>query len=95
MTLGPLAVDVGAHTVSIEGDPIELTALEFRLLLHLASRAGRVQTREQLLADVWHITSPQETRTVDTHVMRLRDKLAGARSLLETVRGVGYRMTRP
>jgi two-component system phosphate regulon response regulator PhoB len=57
------------------------------------ARAGKVQTREQLLADVWGVTSPLETRTVDTHVMRLRDKLGAGRNMVETVRGVGYRLS--
>ncbi|MEW5739662.1 MAG: response regulator [Myxococcota bacterium] len=93
LRLGPLELDLGAHRAFIGGGEVELTALEFRLLNHLMSRAGRVQTREQLLSDVWGITSPLETRTVDTHVMRLREKLGEARNYLETVRGVGYRMS--
>jgi two-component system phosphate regulon response regulator PhoB len=93
LTVGALSLDVAAHRVSLDGVELELTALEFNLLHHLMSRAGRVQTRERLLADVWGVTSPLETRTVDTHVMRLRDKLGAARQQLETVRGVGYRMS--
>jgi two-component system phosphate regulon response regulator PhoB len=93
VNLGPLSLDLGAHRAWVTGAEIELTALEFKLLHHLMSRAGRVQTREQLLSDVWGITSPLETRTVDTHVMRLREKLGDARHMVETVRGVGYRMT--
>jgi len=92
VTLGPLELDLAAHRALVAGVELELTALEFRLLHHLVARPGRVQTREQLLADVWGIVSPLETRTVDTHVMRLREKLGGARELVETVRGVGYRM---
>ena len=79
----------------VASEEVELTALEFKLLHHLISRPGRVQTREQLLSDVWGITSPLETRTVDTHVMRLREKLGVGRELVETVRGVGYRMADP
>jgi two-component system phosphate regulon response regulator PhoB len=90
---GPLTLDLGAHRAYVDGAEVELTALEFRLLHQLMSRPGRVQTREQLLADVWGITSPLETRTVDTHVMRLREKLGSGRELVETVRGVGYRMS--
>lgn len=93
LALGALEIDLGAHRAFIIGQEIELTALEFKLLHHLMSRAGRVQSREQLLADVWGVTSPLETRTVDTHVMRLREKLGEARNYLETVRGVGYRMS--
>ncbi len=93
LRLGELVIDVGSHRAHVAGAEVELTALEFRLLQHLMARPGRVQSREQLLADVWGITSPLETRTVDTHVMRLREKLGVARNLVETVRGVGYRMS--
>jgi two-component system, OmpR family, phosphate regulon response regulator PhoB len=95
VALGPLELDLGAHRAYVGGDEVELTALEFKLLHHLMSRPGRVQTREQLLSDVWGISSPLETRTVDTHVMRLREKLGEARDFVETVRGVGYRMADP
>ncbi|MDX2012130.1 MAG: response regulator [Myxococcaceae bacterium] len=95
VALGPLELDLGAHRAYVGGDEVELTALEFKLLHHLMSRPGRVQTREQLLSDVWGITSALETRTVDTHVMRLREKLGEARDFVETVRGVGYRMADP
>jgi two-component system phosphate regulon response regulator PhoB len=74
---------------------VTLTALEFRLLEYLLTRVGRVQTRDQLLEEVWGLSSSLETRTIDTHVMRLRDKLGSARALLETVRGVGYRIVDP
>lgn len=90
---GLLMLDTGSHRAWVAGEPLELTALEFKLLHQFMSRPGRVQSREQLLADVWGITSPLETRTVDTHVMRLREKLGPARNSVETVRGVGYRMT--
>jgi two-component system phosphate regulon response regulator PhoB len=95
LTLGPLRLDVGAHRFYVEDKEVSLTALEFRLLEHLLSRLGRVQTREQLLEEVWGLSSSLETRTIDTHVMRLRDKLGPARALLETVRGVGYRIMNP
>jgi two-component system phosphate regulon response regulator PhoB len=95
LKLGVLRLDLGAHRAFVKETEIELTALEFKLLHHLMSRAGRVQSREQLLADVWGVTSPLETRTVDTHVMRLRDKLREGRDLVETVRGVGYRLAEP
>jgi len=91
--LGQLTIDLGSHRASVAGEEVELTALEFKLLHHLMTHSGLVQTREQLLADVWGITSQLETRTVDTHVMRLRDKLGVARNQVETVRGVGYRMS--
>jgi two-component system phosphate regulon response regulator PhoB len=95
MTLGPLTLDVGAHRFYVEGKEVLLTTLEFRLLEYLLARVGRVQTREQLLAEVWGMSSLLETRTIDTHVMRLREKLGPARASLETVRGVGYRIVEP
>jgi len=74
-----------------KGKPIELTATEFKLLTVLAQRAGRVQSRDQLLRDVWEYDSLIDTRTVDTHMRRLREKIGPAASHLDTVRGVGYR----
>src|SRR5229473_466216 len=74
---------------------IALTALEFKLLTTFMSRLGRVQTREALLQDVWGVSSDLQTRTVDTHVKRLREKLGAGRDLIETVRGIGYRMVEP
>ncbi len=94
-TVGPIRVDVEAHRAYVGGEEIQLTALEFRLLVIFMSRLGRVQSREQLLSDVWEVSSDLETRTVDTHVKRLREKLGPARDLLETVRGVGYRLVDP
>jgi len=95
-TVGPIRVDVEAHRCFVAGEEVSLTALEFRLLTTFMSRLGRVQSREQLLEDVWGISSEVETRTVDAHVKRLREKLgAQARDLIETVRGVGYRMVPP
>jgi two-component system phosphate regulon response regulator PhoB len=94
-TLGTLRVDTEAHRVFVEGVEVELTALEFKLLTTFLSRVGRVQTREQLLHDVWEMTGDLQTRTVDTHVKRLREKLGSGRDLIETVRGIGYRMSEP
>jgi two-component system, OmpR family, phosphate regulon response regulator PhoB len=88
---GCLAIDRAAHRVWVAGQEIELTALEFKLLLTLFDRKNRVQSRSTLLDDVWGIQADITTRTVDTHVKRLREKLDGARDYLETVRGVGYR----
>jgi two-component system, OmpR family, phosphate regulon response regulator PhoB len=93
--VGPIEIDVEAHRCSIEGVEIELTPIEFRLLVTLTARLGRVQPRERLLADVWGNGADLETRTLDTHVKRLREKLGPARELLETVRGVGYRFADP
>ena len=94
-SVGPIRVDVEAHRCYVAGQEIELTPLEFRLLTTLMARLGRVQSRDQLLSDVWEMSSEIETRTVDTHVKRLREKLGPARDLLETVRGVGYRLIDP
>ena len=91
ITAGPLTIDRGAHRVSVEGKEIELTATEYNLLLLLAERRGRVQTRSQLLESVWKANPTIQTRTVDMHMQRLRAKLGPAASFLETVRGFGYR----
>ena len=93
--VGPIRVDIDAHRCFVDGSEIQLTPLEFKLLTTLMSRLGRVQSREQLLEDVWEMSSEVETRTVDTHVKRLREKLGSGRDLLETVRGVGYRLVDP
>jgi two-component system phosphate regulon response regulator PhoB len=93
--IGPIRVDVDAHRAYADGDEVILTPLEFRLLTTMMSRLGRVQSREQLLEDVWEMSADVETRTVDTHVKRLREKLGSGRDLLETVRGVGYRLVDP
>ena len=93
LNFGVLRIDRAAHRVWIEGDETELTALEFKLLVTLFDRKNRVQTRSALLADVWGIEADITTRTVDTHVKRLREKLGAAGEYVETVRGVGYRFT--
>jgi DNA-binding response OmpR family regulator len=91
LSFGELVIDVPRHAVSWRGNPIDLTATEFKLLRILAQRHGRVQSREQLLRDVWEYNSAIDTRTVDTHMRRLREKLGTASKHLDTVRGVGYR----
>lgn len=88
---GILSVDRARHRVQVSGEETSLTALEFKLLWTLLSRQGRVQSRERLLEDVWEMSPDVTTRTVDTHVKRLREKLGPAGSYVETVRGVGYR----
>src|SRR5512139_1113899 len=93
--IGPIRVDVDAHRAFVDGAEIQLTPLEFRLLTTFMARLGRVQSREQLLEDVWEMSTEVETRTVDTHVKRLREKLGSGRDLLETVRGIGYRLVEP
>ncbi len=91
LEFGVLRVDRDAHRAWVNGDEIELTALEFKLLVMLHDRKNRVQSREALLQDVWAIDADITTRTVDTHVKRLREKLGPAGEYIETVRGVGYR----
>lgn len=91
LSAGPVTVDIGRYLVTINGESVTLTATEFKLLTIMIRRRGRVQTRERLLQDVWDYDSGVDTRTVDTHVRRLRDKMKDAKSLIETVRGVGYR----
>jgi two-component system phosphate regulon response regulator PhoB len=89
--LGGLHIDKSRHRASFRGRPLDLTLTEFKLAALLAERRGRVQSREQLLRDVWGYNSMIDTRTVDTHMRRLRAKLGSAAKLLDTVRGVGYR----
>jgi two-component system phosphate regulon response regulator PhoB len=91
LKLGDLLIDASRHLVKWRGKQIELTATEFKLLAVLAQRRGRVQSREHLLRDVWEYNSLVDTRTVDTHMRRLREKLGPAAKHLDTVRGVGYR----
>ena len=91
LSFGDLVIDPPRHLASWRGRPIELTATEFKLLTILAQRRGRVQSRDQLLRDVWEYNTLIDTRTVDTHMRRLRDKLGPASKFLDTVRGVGYR----
>lgn len=86
-----LVIDVPRHQVLVRNLDAQLTALEFKLLLDLVSRKGRVQSRDALLERVWGYAPGIETRTVDTHVKRLREKLGDAADFVETVRGVGYR----
>ncbi|MFH1496974.1 MAG: response regulator transcription factor [Verrucomicrobiota bacterium] len=89
---GGISLDTERHEVAVGGSPVELTATEFKLLRLLMERRGRVQTREHLLINVWNYETEIETRTVDTHVRRLREKLGAEADWVETIRGVGYRM---
>ncbi len=89
--IGTLMIDVPHHAAQVAGRPVTLTATEFNLLTVLAKRRGRVQSRERLLQDVWGYETAIDTRTVDTHMRRLREKLGPAADYLETIRGVGYR----
>jgi two-component system phosphate regulon response regulator PhoB len=90
--IGPLRIETNAHRVSVDGREIDLTPTEFKLLLLLAERKGRVQPRNLLLENVWEAAPDIQTRTVDMHVQRLRAKLGAAGDLIETVRGFGYRI---
>lgn len=91
LTFGCLNVDIPGHRVFVDAEEVSLTSLEFKLLTTFLERKGRVQTRDVLLNDVWEINADVTTRTVDTHVKRLREKLGQAGGYIETIRGVGYR----
>ncbi len=91
LVAGSITIDRDAHRVNVDGSEVSLTPTEFRLLLTLVERRGRVQSRERLLQDVWQANPSIQSRTVDMHVQRLRAKLGSHGSLLQTVRGVGYR----
>ena len=91
---GELRIDSDSHEVFVNDEEISLTALEFRLLKQLVDRRGRVQTRDQLLSDVWGYSADITTRTVDTHIKRLREKLGPIGKYVQTIRGVGYKFTR-
>jgi len=95
LSAGDIQLDTTRHQVRARGQEVTLTALEFRLLRTLMERTERVQTREVLLSDVWGIQAEIHTRTVDTHIKRLREKLGPAGDIIETVRGVGYKLTPP
>ena len=93
--IGGVILDEETHQVTVDGDEVVLTVTEFRLLKILMERKGRVQSRENLLTNVWNYDSDIETRTVDTHVRRLREKLGSCASVIKTMRGVGYRAVDP
>ena len=95
LAIGPVTIDRAAHRVSVESQEIELTPTEYRLLLTLAERRGRVQARAHLLETVWDAAPDIQTRTVDMHSQRLRAKLGPAGDRIETVRGFGYRLRTP
>ncbi|MFA4981033.1 MAG: response regulator transcription factor [Candidatus Omnitrophota bacterium] len=88
---GDISVDLSKHKVTVRGRAIELTHMEFKLLVTFLERRGRVQTRDRLLSDVWDMGTGVDTRTIDTHVKRLREKLGKFGRLIETVRGLGYK----
>ncbi len=91
LLIGPISLDPARHEVLLQGKPLELTATEFNLLALLMQRRGRVQNRDRLLNDVWGYETAIDTRTVDTHVRRLRAKLGKYADYIETIRGVGYK----
>lgn len=89
--LGPILIEPETHRVWVNEGEVVLTALEFKLLMTLASSPSRISRRQSLLSEVWGVSLHVETRTIDTHVKRLREKLGPAGALIKTVRGVGYR----
>ena len=91
VSIGELEIDIAAHRILLNNKEISLTKKEFELIMHLVQRNGRVQTREHLLSQIWGYTSDVTTRTVDTHIKRLRSKLGSFGKNIETVRSVGYR----
>jgi DNA-binding response OmpR family regulator len=93
VTIGAVTIDTRTHSVLVYGNPIQLTTVEFKLLSHLMYRSGRVQPRDRLLTEVWGYEQAVDTRTIDTHVQRLRRKLGKAGMFIETIRGFGYRFT--
>jgi two-component system phosphate regulon response regulator PhoB len=95
LSVGPLSIDRSAHRVRVDGTSVELTPTEYKLLLTLAERRGRVQARGHLLETVWDAAPDIQTRTVDMHIQRLRAKLGDAGEMIETVRGFGYRLRAP
>lgn len=95
IAVGPITADKDLHQILLHGETVVLTATEFKLLLLLMEEVGKVLPRDALLTRVWNYQASTETRTVDTHIRRLREKLGSAAELIETVRGVGYRMVSP
>ena len=91
---GDLKIDIESHEVYVDNNQIVLTALEFKLLNQLVDTRGRVQSRDHLLAEVWGYSSEVTTRTVDTHIKRLRNKLGTMGKYVQTIRGVGYKFSR-
>src|SRR5258706_6491995 len=95
LTLGEIRVDRSRYEVTVHAKRVDFTATEFKLLTVLMERRGRVQSRDTLLNDVWGYESAIDTRTVDTHIRRLREKLGKAADCIQTIRGFGYRVTEP
>jgi two-component system phosphate regulon response regulator PhoB len=95
LSLGDIRIDRSRYEITIAGKPVDFTATEFKLLALLIERRGRVQSRDTLLNDVWGYETAIDTRTVDTHIRRLREKLGRCADCIETIRGFGYRVTEP
>jgi len=91
LVAGDIAIDIPKHKVTVKGRAIDFTQMEFKLLVTLMERRSRVQTRDRLLSDVWDMGSSIDTRTIDTHIKRLREKLGKCGNFIETVRGLGYK----
>lgn len=92
LEVGDIKLNMERHEVTIKDEVVDMTATEFKLLKLLMQKEGKVQTRENLLVNVWNYDTDTETRTIDTHIRRLRDKLGERADMIETVRGVGYRI---
>lgn len=95
LSVGNITIDIERHRITIAGEDVTLTATEFRLLHLLMSRIGKVLSRDELLSHVWNYNADVETRTVDTHIRRLREKLESEGEMIKTVRGVGYKIVAP
>jgi two-component system phosphate regulon response regulator PhoB len=93
LTVGNLRIDNRAHRVWVDGEEVELTSTEYKLLIYLATSEGKMCSRGELLEQVWELPPTLNTRTVDTHVKRLRQKMGSATALVQTVRGAGYRFS--
>lgn len=93
LSAGSLSIDTSRHKVFVNAKEVDLTLMEFKLLYTLLLRRGRVQSREALLDDVWEMDTAVTTRTIDTHIKKLRQKLGKAGGMIETVRGIGYRLS--
>jgi two-component system, OmpR family, phosphate regulon response regulator PhoB len=93
LNVGKITIDISRHEVKIDKQEVALTQIEFKLLVTLLKRKGRVQSRDKLLEDVWDMASDVTTRTIDTHIKRLREKLGECGKLIETVRGIGYKFS--
>lgn len=95
LSAGGLEVDISRHQVTLDGKTVLLTLMEFKLLVALLKRRGQAQSRDLLLSDVWDVDKTINTRTIDTHVTRLREKLGDTGKMIKTVRGLGYKFEEP